>query len=119
MNLEPFFHAKKIAIIGASRTPGKIGNTILRQLMGKNFELYPVNPKADKILGIKCHENVLQIPAKVELVVIATPEETIPAILDQCGKKDIRHAVIISAGFKEIGNLKLEKELQDKLKGNK
>lgn len=119
MNLEPFFHAKKIAIIGASRTPGKIGNTILKQLMGRNFDLYPVNPNADKILGMKCYESVMQIPAKAELAVIATPAETVPAILDQCGKKDIRHVVLISAGFKEIGNTKLDKELQDKLKGNK
>ncbi|MBW2969684.1 CoA-binding protein [Candidatus Woesearchaeota archaeon] len=119
MNLEPFFKSKKIAIIGASRTPGKIGNTILKQLMGRNFELYPVNPNAEDILGYKTYESVLQIPAKPELAVIATPAETIPAILDQCGKKGIRHVIIISAGFKEIGNANLEKELQDKLKGNK
>ena len=119
MNLEPFFKAKKIAILGASRTPGKIGNTIMKQLMGRNFDLYPVNPNADKILGFKCYESVIQIPAKVELAVIATPAETVPAILDQCGKKDIRHVVIVSAGFKESGNAKLEKDLQDKLKGNK
>ncbi len=119
MNLEPFFNAKKIAVVGASRTPGKIGNTILKQLMGRNFELYPINPNADEILGMKCYESVMQIPAKAELAVIATHAETVPAILDQCGKKEIHHVVLISAGFKEIGNTKLEKELQDKLKGNK
>ncbi|MEM3154557.1 MAG: CoA-binding protein [Candidatus Woesearchaeota archaeon] len=118
MNLDPFFHAKSIAIIGASREPGKVGNTILKQLMGRDFRLYPVNPNADEILGLKCYANVIQIPSKVELAVIATPAATVPAILDQCGKKEIKHVVIISAGFKEIGNMKLEKELQDKLKGN-
>ncbi len=119
MNLDPFFHAKSIAVIGASREPGKIGNTILKQLMGRNFKLYPINPNADEILGLKCYASVIQIPEKVELAVIATPAETVPGILDHCGKKGIHHVVIISAGFKEIGNMKLEKELQDKLKGNK
>jgi len=118
MNLDPFFHAKHIAIIGASREPGKVGNTVLKQLMGRNFKLYPVNPQAGKILGMKSYASVLQIPAEVELAVIATPGATVPTILDQCGKKKIKHVIIISAGFKEIGNTKLEKELQDKLKGN-
>ena len=119
MNLDPFFHAKSIAVIGASREPGKVGNTILKQLMGRDFKLYPVNPKATDVLGLKSYASVLQVPAKVELAVIATPGPTVPGILDQCGKKGIRHVVIISAGFKEVGNVKLEKELQDKLKGNK
>jgi len=118
VSLDPFFHAKSIAVIGAAREPGKIGNTILKQLMGRDFKLYPVNPNAEKILGFKCYASVIQIPEKVELAVIATPGETVPSILDQCGKKGIKHVVIISAGFKEVGNAKLEKELQDKLKGN-
>ncbi len=118
MNLDPFFHAKSIAIVGAAREAGKVGNTILKQLMGRDFKLYPVNPNADNILGLKCYASVIQIPAKVELAVIATPGPTVPSILDQCGKKGIKHVVIISAGFKEIGNMKLEKELLDKLKGN-
>lgn len=119
MNLDPFFHAKSIAIIGASRTPGKVGYTILKQLLGKGFRLYPVNPNADDILGQKCYANVTDIPDKVELAVIATPGPTVPHILDQCGKKAIRHAIIISAGFKERGNTTLEKQLQDALKRNK
>lgn len=118
-NLEPFFHAKKIAIIGASRESGKIGNTILRQLLGKGFLLYPVNPNAEEILGLKCYSSVLDIKDTIELAVIATPGVTVPPLLDQLGKKKIRHAIIISAGFKEIGNQKLEKNLQDSLKGNK
>lgn len=118
MNLDPFFKAKNIAVIGAARETGKVGNTILKQLMGRTFKLYPVNPNADEILGMKCYESVQQIPVKIELAIISTPGQTVPAILDQCGKKGIQHVIIISAGFKEIGNTKLEKELQDKLKGN-
>ncbi|MBS3147796.1 CoA-binding protein [Candidatus Woesearchaeota archaeon] len=117
-SLEPFFHAKRIAIIGASRESGKIGNTILKQLLGKGLNLYPVNPNAEDILGLKCYPSILDIKDTVELAVIATPGQTVPALLDQLGKKKIRHAIIISAGFKETGNQKLEKDLQDKLKGN-
>lgn len=118
MNLSPFFHGKKIAIIGASRDHSKIGNTVLKQLIGKNFTLYPVNPNAETISGIKCYKSVLDIPGDVELAIIATPAPTVPAILDQLGKKHIAHAVIITAGFKEIGNNKLDKDLTDKLKAN-
>ncbi|MBI4146239.1 CoA-binding protein [Candidatus Woesearchaeota archaeon] len=118
MNLEPFFKARTIAVIGASRESGKIGNVILKQLMGRAFTPYPVNPSAESILGLRCYPVVTDITGSVELAVIATPAATIPAVLDQCGKKGIHHVVIISAGFKEIGNTKLEKQLQDKLKAN-
>jgi len=119
MNLDTFFHAKNIAIIGASREPGKIGYTILHGLLGKKFNLYPVNPNAKEILGYKCYPSVNDIPFDVELAIIATPGPTVPTILDNLGKKGVHHAIIISAGFKEIGNAKLEKELNDKLKSNK
>ncbi len=119
MNLDPFFKSKRIAIIGASREDGKIGNVILKQLMGKNFTLFPINPNADEILGMTCYPSVLDVPGAIELAIVATPGPTVPAVLDQLGKKNVRHAVIISAGFKEVGNLKLEKDLQDKLKANK
>lgn len=118
MNLDPFFHSKNIAVIGASREIGKIGYTIFRGLIGKKFNLYPINPNAKEILGYKAYSTVLDVPEKIELAIIATPGHTVPAILDQIGKKGIRHAIIISAGFKEIGNLELEKQLQDKLKKN-
>lgn len=118
MTLGPFFHAKNIAIIGASREPGKVGYTILKQLLGRTFKLYPVNPNANTILGLTCYASVSNIPGTVELAVIATPAKTVPAILDECGKKGITHAIIISAGFKEVGNAELAQQLQDALKRN-
>jgi len=118
-DLAPFFHATKIAIIGASREPGKIGYTILQQLIGRHFELYPVNPNADQILGIKCYPSILDVDAKIELAVIATPAPTVAGILDECGKKGIRHVIVVSAGFKEVGNLELEEELHAALERNK
>lgn len=119
MKLDPFFHAKKIAIIGASREIGKVGNVILKQLIGKDFELYPVNPHANKILGLEVSKSVSELPEGIELAVIATPASTVPGILDEMGKKKIRHAVIISAGFKETGNKKLERELKNAIDRNK
>ncbi len=119
MNLDMFFYARSIAIIGASREPGKIGNVIMTQLIGKNFKLYPINPNADEILGHKAYKSVLEVSEKIELAVIATPAPTVPGILEECGKKEIKHAIIISAGFKETGNIELEKKLIDALKKNK
>ena len=118
-DLAPFFHAKSIAVIGASRERGKVGNTIVKQLMGRHFNVYPVNPSADKILGLKCYASITDVEDDIQLAIIATPAETVPKILDQCGKKGIQHVVIISAGFKEIGDTKLEKELQNALIRNK
>ena len=118
-NLDPFFHSTKIAIIGASREPGKVGHTILKQLTGRDFKLYPINPHAESILGLKCYKSILDVKEKVELAVIATPGVTVPSILDDCGKKGILHVIIVSAGFKEVGNDEMEKKLQDALKRNK
>ncbi len=117
-DLDPFFHAKHIAIIGASREPGKVGHTILKQLHGRAFTLYPVNPHAENILGLKSYPRVQDIKAEIDLAVIATPAATVPAILDDCGKKNIKHVIIISAGFKETGNTELEHKLHDALVRN-
>ncbi|PIN74915.1 CoA-binding protein [Candidatus Woesearchaeota archaeon CG10_big_fil_rev_8_21_14_0_10_37_12] len=117
VNLDPFFRANRIAVIGASRTSGKVGNVIVKQLKDHK-KVFPVNPNAKNILGLKCYNTIDSLPS-VDLAVIATPAETVSDILFQCRKKRISHVVIISAGFKEIGNIELEKELQTALRKNK
>ncbi len=110
--LDKFFNPKKVVVVGASRFPGKIGNVIFRNLLDKKFSEFCVNPKAKSIYGKKCYSNVLQVKGKIDLAVIATPAKTVPGILDECGQKGIKNVVIISAGFKEVGNLKLMRELE-------
>jgi acetyl coenzyme A synthetase (ADP forming)-like protein len=121
MNIATFFGAKTVAVIGASREQGKVGNVVFTNFLRQGFKgrVYPVNPNAADILGHKCYESVRDIPDTVELAVIAVPGQFVPKVLDECGKKGIRHAVIISAGFKEVGNAKLDSELRKALERNK
>jgi len=104
-NLDAIFNPKSIAIIGASRQPGSVGFSLLANVIDSRFQgiVYPVNPKAKGILGIKCYPNVIEIPDVVDLAVIVVPSHIVPEVLEECGQKGIKGAIIISAGFKEIG----------------
>jgi len=113
--LDSFFNPKKVVVIGASRTKGKIGNVIFENLLHKFSEIC-VNPKAEKILGKRCYPSILDVKEKVDLAVIATPAKTVPGILKECGEKSIKNIIIVSAGFKEVGNLKLMTELKKIIK---
>lgn len=118
MNLRPFFQSHRIAVIGASREPHKVGHTVFQQLVRHNFTVYPVNPSAKKILGKPCFPSVRDIPYTIDLAVICVPAQFVAAVLDDLGTKKVHHAIIITAGFKEVGNMKLDEELQAALKRN-
>jgi len=110
--LEAFFRPSAIAVIGASRDPEKLGYAVLSNLKEGGFPgtLYPVNPKAQEILGLRAYPSVLDIPGPVDLVVIVIPYPLVPGILEQCGQKGVPAAVVISAGFREAGREGLERE---------
>ncbi len=110
--LETFFAPASIAVIGASRDPGKLGYAVLANLKEGGFAgpLYPVNPQADEILGLRAYPTVLDIPGAVELAVAVIPYPRVPAALEQCGQKGVPAAVVISAGFREAGREGLERE---------
>jgi acetyltransferase len=114
--LRRFFYPNSVALIGASRTKGKVGYEILKNLLQGKYKgkVYPVNPKAKKILGKKCFASVLDIAEKIDLAVIMVPAKVVPQVLEECGRKKIQGAIIISAGFKEIG--KEGARLEDKIK---
>jgi len=118
MNLTNFFRAKRVAVIGASREEGKIGNVVFKNFLEPTFkgEVFPVNPKAIEILGYACYKSVRKIPGRVDLAVIAVPAAYVPGVLKDCYKKGIKDVVLITAGFKEVGNVRLERKLQDALK---
>jgi acetyl coenzyme A synthetase (ADP forming)-like protein len=111
-NLDSIFYPKSIAIIGASRQPGSVGHSLLANLIDSRFQgiVYPVNPKAKGILGIKCYPNVIEIPDVVDLAIIVVPSPIVPEVMDECGQKGIKGVIIISAGFKEIGGDGVELE---------
>ena len=113
MSLDKFFNAKSVAVIGASRKSGTVGNSILANFK-ETFKgkIYPINPKAKKILGIPSFDSVTKIKGNIDLAVIAVPAKIVPLVLEECGEKKIPSAIIISSGFSEIGNTELEKTVQ-------
>jgi acetate---CoA ligase (ADP-forming) len=114
--LEEFFHPKSVAVIGASTSPGKLGYAVLENLVEGGYKevgtIYPINPKADEILGQKAYPSVLDVPGDIDLAVVVIPYKFVPEILVDCGKKNIPAVVIISAGFREAGMEGLERELE-------
>jgi acetyltransferase len=113
--LDVFFSPKTVAVIGATETPNSVGRTVLWNLVTSPFggTVYPVNPKRPSVLGVKAYKTVSDIPEDVDLAVIVTPPPSIPGIIRECGENGVRGAVVISAGFKEIGpeGAELERQL--------
>lgn len=107
------FNPRSVAVVGATPNTAKIGHVVLRDLV-KSFpgNIYPVNPKYDEIMDLKCYPRVTDIPGVVDLVVIAVPAHIVPAIMKDCAKKNVKAVIIISGGFKEVGNFELEEEVK-------
>lgn len=112
--LEEFFAPRAVAVVGASREPGKVGHDVLRNLQKYGFRgaIYPINPKAEEILGLRCYASIGEVPGPVDLAVIVVPARFVPAVVDDCGRKGVRGLIIISAGFKEVGRDGAELERQ-------
>src|SRR4030042_552714 len=118
--LDSFFNPKSIAIIGASRTPGKVGYDILKNSIQYGYQgaVYPINPGATEILGVKCYPSIFDVSDKIDLAVVVVPSKNVLEVNEQCGKKGIDSAIIITAGFRESGSegAKLENDLVKKAK---
>lgn len=99
--LEP----RSVALIGASGEEKKLGHYILKNLLESGYKgkIFPVNPKHDELLGVPCFHSVFDIPENPDMVVIVTPAATVPALAEECGKKNVKTIVVISAGFGETG----------------
>lgn len=113
--LNPFFKPKGVAVIGASRNPHKLGYGVVRNLKEYRYQggIYPVNKSATEILGLPCYESVAEVPDPVDLAIIIVPAPVVPTIINQCGERGIKQAIVISGGFSETGEegRKLEEEL--------
>jgi acetyltransferase len=113
--LEMFFGPRSVAVIGAAREPGKLGYGVLRNIQqhGYRGSIYPINPKAQEILGLRCYPSVLAVPHSIDLAVIVIPNRLVASVLDECGRKGVKGVIVISAGFREAGGdgIKMEKEL--------
>jgi len=114
-NLDKMFKPKSIAVIGASDKVGKAGYRIFRNLIGSGYDgvVYPVHPTKESIQGVAAYKSITEVPKIVDLAVVVTPARIVCDVVEECGKKGIKGILIISAGFKEIGDegKKLEKKL--------
>jgi len=113
MNFDAIFYPKSIAVIGASSREKTVGNDVVKNLVRQGYtgKIYPINPKIEELYGLKVFETVEQIEDTVELLVLAIPAKFVAEEIKKASKKGAKAAIVISAGFKEAGNLDLEKEL--------
>ena len=110
--LDVFFAPRVVAVVGATETAGSVGRTILSNLIGSPFggTVFPINPRRVGVLGIKAYPTLADVPAKIDLAVIVTPAAAVPALVGQCADLEIPGAIIISAGFREVGPAGVELE---------
>lgn len=118
MELKNFFSPESVAVVGVSRDSNKVGHVIFRNFIDGGFQgkVFPVNPNADQILNHKSYPSVLGIEERIDLAIIAVPAELVLRAIHDCKKKGIRDVIIISSGFKEVGNYALDRKLENLLK---
>ncbi len=112
--LQVLFNPRTIALIGASEKEGAVGRTILGNLLrSKERKIFPVNPHTSKVLNVKAYPTIADVPEHADLAVVATPARSVPGVVEECGQAGVAGVVIISAGFKEIGEegTRLESEI--------
>jgi acyl-CoA synthetase (NDP forming) len=115
--LDAFFNPRSVAVIGATKKVDKAGHVIFKNFAANKQrgvfkgELYPVNPSEDSILGFKCYPSITCIPNEIDLIVVIVPAKIVPSIMEEATAKKVKGAIIISSGFKEVGNRELEDQV--------
>jgi acetyltransferase len=113
----PLFNPKSVAVVGATEKPNSVGRTVLWNLISSPFggTVYPINPNRPSVLGIKAYPSLAACPGDVDLIVVCTPAKTVQGIIAEAAQKGVKGAVVISAGFKEIGpkGAELERQLAE------
>ena len=120
--LDAFFTPQTVAVVGATETIGSVGRTLLWNLISSPFggTVFPINPKRPSVLGIKAYARIADTPLPVELAVIATPAPTVPDVIADCAAAGVKAAIIISAGFREVGaaGVELERRVRSACQGS-
>jgi acyl-CoA synthetase (NDP forming) len=115
--LNAFFNPCSAAIIGATKKLDKAGNVIFKNFAYNKTrgvfkgEIYPVNPNEESILGFKCYPSITEIPGKIDLIVVVVPAKVVPSIMEDAVAKKVNAAIIITSGFREVGNIELEQQI--------
>ena len=114
-NLNAFFWAKSIAVVGASAAVGKKGYEILRNIIDAGYKepIYPINPKAGELLGLKAYASLADISKPVDLAVFTIPAAALPGAMEQAGQAGVKAAIVITGGMGEAGNPELEQQVLD------
>lgn len=116
--LDAIFSPRNVAVVGATERADSVGRTLLWNLISHPFggTVYPINPKRENVLGVHAYPSIGDVPNQVDLAVIVTPARTVPGIIEECVDAGVKGAIVISAGFKEIGEegVKLEQEILQK-----
>ena len=112
--LEAVFRPKSIAVIGASRDRGTVGGALFHNLLKHDFQgaVYPVNPKSATVQSVRAYPTIADVPEAVDLAIVIVPAVHVNATVEACGKRGVKAAIVISAGFKEIGGEGVERELE-------
>ena len=107
-----FFNPKSIAVVGASMTEGKVGNTVLNNIINSGYKgkIFPINPNAKEIYDLPCYKNVLEVPEDIDIAIFVIPGKYVNRAAEECGQKKVKGLIIISAGFKEIGGEGVKRE---------
>jgi acetyltransferase len=120
-SLDPFFHPRTVAVLGATATAGAVGSILMRNLLENPFGgvVYPINPKRRAVHGVHCYPALAAIPEPIDLAVIATPAATVPGLVRECVDRGVKAALVISAGFSELGaeGRALERQVRDTARG--
>ena len=119
--LSSIFTPKSVALIGATERPGSVGRTVFENLTGTPFggPVWPVNPKSPSILGVPAYKSIKELPGVPDLIVVTTPAATVPAIIQEAVDFGVPSAIVISAGFKEVGESgkALERQIAQIIRG--
>ncbi len=112
-SMDGLLKPKSIAVVGATDTPGKVGYTVLRNIVSSGYQgaVYPINPKDPVIQGMKAYPSVLDVPGAIDAAVIVVPAKLCPQVTEECGRKGVKGLIIITSGFSEVGHRELEEEL--------
>ena len=113
-NIEPIMNPRSIAVVGATDRPGSVGLAVFRNILDAGFQglVYPVNPKAKTVQNVRAYPKLSDIPDEVDVAVIIVPAEIVCSVLEEAGQKQVKGAIVISAGFKEVGERGAEREGQ-------
>ncbi|MBP9041028.1 MAG: acetate--CoA ligase family protein [Anaerolineaceae bacterium] len=111
--LNKMLRPKSVAVVGASATPGKIGYSVISNLLkdGYKGKIYPINPKETEILGVKCYAELKDVPGEIDSAVMCVPAKAMVQMTEECGKKGVKGLIVITSGFSEIGRKDLEDEI--------